>query len=74
MALMAVEERLNWDDTFGIVQCLKRSHPSVNFESLSLGTLCEWILALAEFDDDPSIVNDDILLQIFNTWYEEVNP
>jgi FeS assembly protein IscX len=35
--------------------------------------LYNWIVALADFDDDPSLVNDEILLQIFNAWYEEVN-
>jgi FeS assembly protein IscX len=73
MAIMIPEERLNWDDTFAIVQSLSRSHPQVDFEELSLATLYNWIVALADFDDDPSLVNDEILLQIFNTWYEEVN-
>jgi FeS assembly protein IscX len=70
---MIPEERLDWDDTFGIVQSLSRNHPQVDFEELSLATLYNWIVALADFDDDPSLVNDEILLQIFNAWYEEVN-
>jgi FeS assembly protein IscX len=73
MAAMIPEERLDWDDTFGIVQSLSRNHPQVDFEELSLATLYNWIVALADFDDDPSLVNDEILLQIFNAWYEEVN-
>jgi len=73
MAIMIPEERLNWDDTFAIVQSLSRSHPQVDFEELSLATLYNWIVALADFDDDPSLVNDEILMQIFNAWYEEVN-
>jgi len=73
MAIMIPEERLNWEDTFAIVQSLSRSHPQVDFEELSLATLYNWIVALADFDDDPSLVNDEILLQIFNAWYEEVN-
>jgi FeS assembly protein IscX len=73
MTAMIPEERLDWDDTFGIVQSLSRNHPQVDFEELSLATLYNWIVALADFDDDPSLVNDEILLQIFNAWYEEVN-
>ncbi len=70
---MFPEDCLDWDDTFGIVESLQRDHPEVNFEELSLGTLFEWIVALPEFMDDQSIVNDEILIQIFNVWYEEVN-
>lgn len=73
MAVMGPEKRLDWDDTFGIIHSLSRSHPQVDFEELSLTTLYHWIVTLAEFDDDPTLVNDDILMQIFNTWYEEVN-
>lgn len=73
MAAMMPQDRLDWDDTFGIVQSLRRSHPQVNFEELSLAMLYNWIVALVEFDNDPSLVNDEILMLIFNEWYEEVN-
>lgn len=73
MVAMIPEDRLDWDDTFGIVHSLSRSHPQVDFEELSLTTLYHWIVALAKFDDDPSLANDEILMQIFNTWYEEAN-
>ncbi|MFN3309748.1 MAG: Fe-S cluster assembly protein IscX [Anaerolineales bacterium] len=69
---MVLENRLDWDDTFGIVQNLKSSHPQVKFEELSLGTLLDWIVSLPNFADDPSLVNDEILIQIFTAWYEEV--
>lgn len=69
---MVIQDGLNWDDTFGIVQSLKVRYPQVNFEELSLRTLLQWIVSLPEFDDDPSLVNDDILIQIFTAWYEEV--
>ncbi|MCX8061133.1 MAG: Fe-S cluster assembly protein IscX, partial [Anaerolineales bacterium] len=67
---MVLEKHLDWDDTFGIVQGLIKNHPQVNFEELSLRTLFNWIISLPEFDDDPSLANDDILIQIFATWYE----
>ncbi len=69
---MVLENRLDWDDTFGIVQNLKSRYPQVKFEELSLGTLLDWIVSLPNFDDDPSLVNDEILIQIFTAWYEEV--
>lgn len=69
---MVIQDGLNWDDTFGVVQSLKVRYPQVNFEELSLRTLLQWIVSLPEFDDDPSLVNDDILIQIFTAWYEEV--
>ncbi|MCS6908545.1 MAG: Fe-S cluster assembly protein IscX [Anaerolineales bacterium] len=70
---MVLERRLDWDDTFEIVKALQRQHPQVDFEELSLGTLLEWIVALPEFGGDQSLVNDDILIQIFNEWFEEMN-
>jgi FeS assembly protein IscX len=70
---MCTENSLSWDDTYEIVQSLNENHPAVNFEELSLGTLYEWIVALPQFKDDPSVVHDEILIQIFSLWYEEVN-
>ncbi|GAB4472707.1 MAG: hypothetical protein Kow0088_07490 [Anaerolineales bacterium] len=70
---MFPDESLGWDDTYGLVQSLRRYHPEVKFEELSLGTLFEWIVAMPEFNDDPSLANDEMLIQIFSAWYEEVN-
>ena len=42
-------------------------------ESVTLGNVHEWTLALDDFDDDPALVNDEILSAIYQDWYEEVS-
>jgi FeS assembly protein IscX len=44
----------------------------VDFETLSLGTIYQWTLELKEFEDDPVLVNDDILSAIYQDWFEEI--
>lgn len=67
-------EPLTWDDSFTIACALRRLHPEVRLEDVSLGQIFEWTIALPEFGDDPSLVNDDILAAIFQEWFEEANP
>jgi len=62
---------LNWDSTYEIAMELRRLHPSQQMDELSLGQIHAWTLALPEFDDDPALVNDDILYAILQDWLEE---
>lgn len=62
---------LNWESTYAIALELQQQHPDAELEGLTLQQLKEWIFALSEFDDDPSLVNDDILMAIFQEWFEE---
>jgi FeS assembly protein IscX len=62
---------LNWESTYAIALELRRQHPHVNLEGVSLQQIYKWTLALAEFEDDPSLVNDDILYAIYQDWFEE---
>jgi FeS assembly protein IscX len=62
---------LNWDSTYAIALELRRQHPEADLEKVSLGQICEWTLALSDFEDDPALVNDDILSSIFQDWFEE---
>jgi FeS assembly protein IscX len=64
-------EPLNWDATFAIALALRRSHPDADLDSVSLGQIYQWTLALPEFDDDPALANDSILADIFQDWLEE---
>jgi FeS assembly protein IscX len=43
----------------------------VNLDEVTLGQIYKWTLALSEFEDDPSLVNDDILYAIYQDWFEE---
>jgi FeS assembly protein IscX len=62
---------LTWDATYAIALELRRQHPEADLETVSLGQIYEWTLALSDFEDDPALVNDDILSSIFQDWFEE---
>ncbi len=67
-------EFLTWEDSFAIALALKRRHPDVKLEDVSLNMIYRWTLALPEFVDDPQLANDIILAAIYQEWFEEVNP
>lgn len=62
---------LNWESTYAIALELRRQHPDVNFEELTLQNIYTWTLQLPEFEDDPALANDDILYAIYQDWFEE---
>jgi FeS assembly protein IscX len=62
---------LTWDTTYAIALELRRQHPCVNMEEISIRQIYDWTLQLQEFEDDPSLCNDDILYAIFQDWFEE---
>ena len=62
---------LNWESTYAIALELRRQHPEVNLEDVTLGQIYNWTLQLSEFEDDRSLANDDILYAIYQDWFEE---
>ena len=62
---------LNWESTYAIALELRRQHKDVNIEEVTLKQILDWTLALPEFEDDLSLVNDDILYAIYQDWFEE---
>ena len=62
---------LNWESTYAIALELRRQHPNVNLDDITLGQIYKWTLQLPEFEDDPSLANDDILYAIYQDWFEE---
>jgi len=66
-----MSKSLSWESTYAVALELKRAYPDIDMESVSLGNIQEWTLALEDFDDDPALVNDDILSAIYQEWYEE---
>jgi FeS assembly protein IscX len=62
---------LTWESTYAIALALRRQHPGVNLEHVSLRQIYEWTLQLSEFEDDPALANDDILYAIYQDWFEE---
>jgi FeS assembly protein IscX len=66
------EQTLSWEFPYEIALALKAAYPAQDLESLSLNRLHEMILGLPCFQDDPSLVNDDLLMSIYQDWYEEI--
>lgn len=62
---------LNWESTYAIALELRRQHPGVELEGVTLQQIRRWTLELADFEDDPALANDEILLAIFQDWFEE---
>ena len=62
---------LTWESTYAIAMELRRQHPDINFDDLTLQQIYEWTLQLSEFEDDPALANDDILYAIYQDWFEE---
>ena len=71
---MPVDVSLNWDAIYEIVLALKSQYPRIDLEEVSLGQVYEWTLALPGFNDDPELANDEILMAIYQEWFEEINP
>lgn len=68
-----MSKRYHWDSTYEIALALKERYPDEDLENVSLQMLFEWVIALPEFDDDLELANDEILLAIFQEWYEELD-
>ncbi len=62
---------LTWESTYAIAMELRRQHKDINIEDVTLQQIYDWTLALPEFEDDPSLANDDILRAIYQDWFEE---
>ena len=62
---------LTWESTYAIALELRRQHPEINIEEVTLKQIYDWTLQLSEFEDDPLLANDDILYAIYQEWYEE---
>ena len=67
-----MSEPLTWESTYAIALELKRAHPGIDMESVTLGDIQKWTLALDDFNDDLALVNDEILSAIYQDWYEEI--
>ena len=63
-----MSESLNWESTFAIALALKRAHQGIDISEVTLSDIQNWTLALPDFDDDPALVNDQILSAIYQDW------
>lgn len=68
-----MKDPLYWDAIYEIALALKDRFPQEKLETVSLGNIYEWALSLPNFKDDPELANEEILLAIYQEWYEEIN-
>ena len=66
-----MEDTLNWEASYAIASALHDRHPDVALEDVSLEMILHWTLALPNFDDDPELANEEILLDVYKIWLEE---
>ncbi len=62
---------LRWTDTRDIAIELDEAHPDVDPQYVRFTDLQQWVLELAEFDDDPAHCGEKILEAIQMMWLEE---
>jgi len=62
---------LTWEASYAIARELRRNHPQVDLNAVSLQEIYIWTISLPEFEDDPAMANDEILMAIFQEWLEE---
>lgn len=65
---------LYWDAVYEIALALKNQYPQEDLSEVSLNDIFTWTIGLPNFQDDPELANDDILLAIYQEWFEEINP
>lgn len=63
--------QLKWIDSQHIALALLDEHPSVDPREIRFTDLRDWVLALEDFDDDPSHCGERILEAIQMAWIEE---
>ncbi len=61
---------LNWDSVYEVALELRRLHPDVDLQSVTLQQIYQWSVSLPEFHDDAELCNDEILASIYQEWYE----
>lgn len=62
---------LKWTDTLDIAIELDEAHPDADPLKVNFVDLRAWVLALADFDDDPGHSGEKILEAIQMAWIEE---
>ena len=64
---------MKWTDSLEIAIQLTDAHPEVDPKTVRFTDLHAWVLALPEFDDDPSRSGEKILEAIQMAWIDETS-
>ncbi len=62
-----------WTDISDIAIELSETHPDIDPLTLNFVDLRDWVMALPEFDDDPTRCGEKILEAIQAAWIEELD-
>ncbi|GMR07496.1 MAG: Fe-S cluster assembly protein IscX [Gammaproteobacteria bacterium] len=62
---------LKWIDVHDIAIELDEKHPEIDPQYVRFTDLCEWVQALADFDDEPQHCGEKILEAIQAAWIDE---
>ena len=62
---------MKWTDVTDIAIELDEAHPEVDPTRVNFVDLMNWVLALPDFDDDPSHCGERILEAIQQAWIDE---
>ncbi|MCB1894059.1 MAG: Fe-S cluster assembly protein IscX [Zoogloeaceae bacterium] len=62
---------MKWTDVTDIAIELDETHPEVDPTRVNFVDLMNWVLALPDFDDDPSHCGERILEAIQQAWIDE---
>lgn len=63
---------MKWTEVEEIAIQLSEAHPDVDPTRVNFVDLMNWVLALPEFDDDPSRCGERILEGVQQAWIDEV--
>lgn len=63
---------LYWDSAYAIAISLIDIYPNLDPNNVGLYELADLVESLPGFIDDPELVNERLLLDIINNWYEEM--
>ncbi|GGP21273.1 MULTISPECIES: Fe-S cluster assembly protein IscX [Silvimonas] len=63
---------MKWTDTHDIAIELADRFPEIDPRTIRFTDLMEWVMALDDFDDEPSRCGERILEAIQAAWIEEV--
>ncbi len=63
---------LKWTDTLEIAIALCDAHPDIDPLTVRFTDLRQWVMDLAEFNDDPAHCGEKVLEAIQMAWIDEV--
>lgn len=64
---------MKWNDIYDIAIELTDQHPEIDPRNIRFTDLHNWVIALADFDDDPQRGGEKVLEAIQQAWIDEAH-